>query len=143
MFISIYLPLIMRDWPPVILPRPLVAQDTCPGDLINGEWDYIQIDAFERENDHDWFSFNATAGVTYRIETGNLGPRADTTLELHDINCGSLLVQNDDIDWPDDLASRIIWTAPASGRYHILVRPYDWRVYGEGTDYTLLVRRES
>ncbi len=133
----------MRDWPPATLPRPLVAQDTCPGDLISGEWDYIQIDSFEHENDHDWFSFNATAGVTYRIETGNLGSSADTTLELHDINCGSLLVQNDDIHWPDNLASRIIWTAPASGRYHILVRPYDWRVYGEGTHYTLLVRRES
>jgi hypothetical protein len=132
----------MRDWTPVTLPRPLVAQATCPGDLINGEWDYIQIGTFERENDHDWFSFNATTGVTYRIETGNLGAHADTTLELHDINCGALLMQNDDIDWPDDLASRIFWTAPASGQYHILIRPYDWRVYGENTNYTLLIRRE-
>jgi len=138
----VYLPVVVRGWTPVPAPRPLVGADTCPGELINGEWDYVAQE-FEHENDADWFAFDATTGVTYRIETDDLGPRADTTLELHDRNCGALLAQSDDIHWPDNVASRIIWTAPASGRYHLSVRPYDWRVYGAGTNYTLLIERES
>ena len=138
----VYLPVVVRNWPPSPTPRSLEGRDTCPGELINGEWDYIRQE-FEHENDNDWFAFDAQAGVTYRIETGGLGSRADTTLELHNQNCGAILAQSDDIEWPDNLASRVIWTAPQSGRYHINVRPYDWRVYGTATDYTLLIKRES
>ena len=135
---QLYLPLMIRIPPP----HPLAGQDTCPGELINGEWDYI-LQNFDRPNDNNWFAFEASAGATYRIETGDLGPRADTTLELHAINCGAIITSSDDIHWPDNLASRIIWTAPAAGRYHILIRPYDWTVYGTGTNYTLLIKRET
>ncbi len=144
---SIHLPVVVRDWPPTPTPsptptpRPIAGRDTCPGEVLDATWDYVQ-QSFERENDNDWFAFDAAAGVTYRIETGDLGPRADTTLELHDIGCGALLAQHDDIHYPDNLASLILWTAPATGRYHVNVRPYNWTVYGSGTNYTLLIRRE-
>jgi hypothetical protein len=139
-----FLPIVMRNWPlqtPTPAPRPLVGHDTCPGELITATWDLIAQD-FDHENDNDWFAFDAREGTTYHIETGDLGPLADTTLELHDQNCGAIIAQSDDISYPDNLASRIIWTAPATGRYHINVRPYDWRVYGSGTNYTLLIEEQ-
>jgi len=63
-------------------------------------------------------------------------------LELYAPNCGALLAVNDDIQWPENVASRITWTAPSNDRYHIHIKPYDWRVYGIQTGYTLLIKRQ-
>ncbi len=130
---NVYLPIVVRNYP--LLP-PAEAPDSCPGVELAGN----RLSAgFEHENDNDWYSFAARAGEAFRIETTALGARVDTVIELHDQNCGALLAQGDDIDYPNNLASRIIWTAQASGRYYLNVRPYDWRVYGAGAEYTLLV----
>jgi len=131
----------MRGYPPA---PPVVqigdAPGTCPG--LSIALDTFYRDSFDGENDNDWFAFTAIAGQTYVLETGNLGPQADTLLALYAAtDCGTPLAENDDINYPHDVASRIVWTAPADGVYSALVRSYDWRVYGPGTDYTLRVTR--
>ena len=109
------------------------APNTCPGHSI--EVGHRYHEDWDEQNDEDWYAFQAVAGVTYTLQTSQLGARADTSLALYDTGCGVLLAENDDVSWPDDLSSRIVWTAPTDGVYHVLVRPYDWRVYGADTDY--------
>jgi len=126
----IFLPLVMRGYPPT---PPVVqigdAPGTCPG--LSIALDTFYRDSFDGENDNDWFAFTAVAGQTYVLETGNLGPQGDTLLALYAAtDCGTPLAENDDINYPHDVASRIVWTAPADGVYSALVRSYDWRVYG-------------
>ncbi len=139
----IFLPLVMRSYPPA---PPMVqvgdAPGTCPG--LSIALDTFYHDDFDWENDNDWFAFQAVVGLTYVLETGNLGPQGDTLLALFvATDCGMPLAENDDINYPHDVASRIVWTAPANGVYSVLVRSYDWRVYGPNTGYTLRVTRSS
>lgn len=60
-----------------------------------------------------------TAGRSYIIETFGLSANADTILTLR--SGGATLAENDDAD---GLASRIVFTAPATGAFEIGVRPY-------------------
>jgi hypothetical protein len=63
-------------------------------------------------------------------------------LYLYGGDCGTLLAENDDcVPGDPSSGSCITWQAPADGDYSILVRSYDWRVYGAGTQYTLNVAR--
>jgi len=139
----IFLPLVMRGYPPA---PPVVqvgdAPGTCPG--INIVLDTFYREDFDGENDNDCFAFTVIAGQTYVLETGNLGLQGDTLLALFAAtDCATPLAENDDINYPHDVASRLVWTAPANGIYSVLVRNYDWRVYGPDTGYTLRVTRES
>lgn len=135
----IYLPLVMRAYaptPPVV--QLVDAPGTCPGNTVTLGTFYH--DDFDGENDNDWFAFQAVAGQTYVLATGDLGPQGDTLLALYAANdCTTPLAENDDINYPRDVASRIVWTAPTNGVYSALVRSYDWRVYGPDTGYTLRV----
>ena len=57
--------------------------------------------------------------------TFNLVPDTDTVLRLFDTDGSTLLAYNDDDPGlPEPVASRIIWTAPATGTYFIMVRDY-------------------
>ena len=137
----IFLPLVMRGYPPAPpVVQVLDAPGTCPG--LSVELDTFYRDDFDGENDNDCFAFTAVAGQTYVLETGDLGAQGDTLLALYAANdCTTPLAENDDINYPHDVASRIVWTAPADGIYSALVRSYDWRVYGPGTEYTFRVTR--
>ena len=137
----IFLPLVMRGYPPAPAVMQVVdAPGTCPG--LSIALDTFYRDDFDGENDNDCFAFTAVAGQTYVLETGNLGPQGDTLLALYvATDCATTLAENDDINYPHDVASRIVWTAPANGVYSALVRSYDWRVYGPGTEYTFRVTR--
>jgi len=131
-----YLPLIARSYstqPPVELDD---APDACPGYAVEIGTPYR--DDFDQANDNDWYEFTAQAGVTYTLETYNLGEQADTVLALYDADCTTLLAENDDREIGDP-SSLIVWTPSASGTYHILVRSYDWTVYGEDTGYTFRI----
>lgn len=139
-----YLPVIFRNGSPttsIPSPRIVPSDDTCPGLLLNSTWDNAAPDWAE-EAQVGQFVFDAQPGVHYTIETGNLGPRADTVLELYAPNCSTLLVQNDDIHFPDNLASRINWMTTIPGRYHLKVRSYDWTAHGPGANYTLQIKGE-
>jgi len=88
---------------------------------------------FHIANDQDWVYFDAVNGVEYTITTSHLGSRTDTVLELYN-GSGTLLASNDDYS---GLASRIVWTATANGRFFVKVRQYSGSVYGANTDYRL------
>ena len=136
----VYLPLVLRVYSsgPVThelddAPNDCPGQTVVVGDLYRDDWDTW--------NDNDWYSFEAQAGQTYTLQTSDLEARADTILVLYGPGCVEELAENDDLSWPTDVASRIVWTAPAGGTYHAGVRSYDWRVYGADTGYTFGVSR--
>ncbi len=67
--------------------------------------------------DSDWMAFQATAGLSYTIETVGLGTHADTIICLYSSNEQELLC--DDENGAND-GSRIgAWQAPTDGRYFI------------------------
>jgi hypothetical protein len=88
----------------------------------------------------DWASFQAQAGVTYEIATSELDVFCDTVLELVAADGETVLAQDDDsgAGW----ASRILWTAPATGVYYARVGEYFGRT-GQDTGYLLGVSTSS
>jgi hypothetical protein len=69
--------------------------------------------------DDDWYSFPASSGSSYDVETLNLWSDADTILRLYD-DGGGQLGYSDDRDG-SDVSSYIDWTAPATETYFIQV----------------------
>ena len=136
-----YLPYLVQNWPPIHLLTD--APDNCPGHGPVQFTPHQYRDDFDHQSDQDWYILRATAGVTYTIQTSQLGPNSDTVLELYATDCATLLELHDDIHYPDNVASRITWYAPASGDYHIKVRHYNWTTYGPDTNYTLTIREEQ
>ena len=70
--------------------------------------------------DQDWFSFNGENGKTYTIETLNLVNSSDTVLQLYGTDGATLLATSDNIS-AANLASQIIYAAPADGKYYVRV----------------------
>jgi len=136
----VYLPLALHSYPPGPGLHPWAdAPDSCAAARLMVGGDTYQDD-FGTPNDNDWYQFPAVAGQSYRIATSALGARADTQLFLYAAgNCGTPIAENDDILYPVDISSQIVWTAPADGVYYILVRNWDWQVYGADTGYRLQV----
>jgi len=85
----------------------------------------------EVPGDNDWFSFVATTGTDYRLDT-TLGTLPDSLLVLVDTDGMISLGGNDDYVGKE---SRFYWTAPADGTYYLRASGFD----GSGT-YTLGVR---
>ena len=92
--------------------------------------------------DIDWFKVELEAGKTYRVDmkgstTGD-GTLGDPYLRgVYDAD-GTLVrgTFNDDADWPDDINSRVIFTASESGTFYVAAGARGQR---EGS-YTLSVR---
>ncbi len=121
-------------------PAPSIddAPDFCTlaADLATGQ---PYSNDFDHANDNDWFVFEATAGHTYTIATGNLGTRANTVLELWDDGCALRLAM--DIE-PTDPEAQIVWPAATGGQLRVNVRHHDWTIYGPDTDYSVTVEEE-
>ncbi|MEO0074431.1 MAG: SMP-30/gluconolactonase/LRE family protein, partial [candidate division WOR-3 bacterium] len=96
-----------------------------------------QVHNLHFAGDSDWVRFSATAGVSYTLETSDLGPGADTYLYLYDTDGATLLASND--DYGGTLASRIEWSAPADGTYFAVVRHWNPNAGGCGTAYKLIL----
>jgi hypothetical protein len=130
----VYLPLILHgsEGPISIEDAP----DTCPGVSIQVDAEYAED--FDHSNDNDWYWFGGSAGQTYTIETLGLESRADTVIYLYASDCSTLIAENDDRVGGDP-SSRIAWTPSSSGRYHVMVRSYDYNIYGPDTGYTIKV----
>ena len=84
-----------------------------------------QQHTFNTSNDVDYVSFAAEAGVEYTIETGNLGAGCDTIIYLYD-EAGVELDYDDDAS-DQTFASSIVWTAPSSGTYYVMIRDFGGR----------------
>ena len=76
-----------------------------------------------RVSEHQWFQFTAAAGNTYEIET-QLGTLSDSIISLIGTDRETIILENDDGERADGMASFIEWTCPADGTYYILVRGY-------------------
>ncbi len=131
----VYLPLILRHY-------PYDAPDTCPG------WSLAIAEPLAEDFDHladdDWYTFQATAGVSYTVRTENLDIHADTVITLYDGTCTTPLVSNDDLPYPSNSrASRVTWRAEQTGPLHVLVRSYDPAATGPQTGYSIAVYDES
>ena len=113
---------------------PIDASTLAPGD--------VQAHTFCGVGDRDWVTFYAEAGGTYTIETTDLNGLADTVLELRSGDGVLLLKSNDDIDYPVNLASRIIWQSPISGWYAAVVYQWGNRIAGDDVRYTLHLQAE-
>jgi hypothetical protein len=88
-------------------------------------------------DDQDWVKFWAWAGKRYVVQTGNLGWTGDTVLTLYDADGTTVLAENDDIAYPDNLASRVEWIAGRDGWLYARVRHYNGRIAGNAVTYTL------
>jgi len=95
--------------------HPRFASALSPGDRVTRSL---------TEADSDWFTFEARAGVTYIIETGDLQRGCDTCLELYD-QAGRVLASSDDVSAESgNFASRIEWTARTSGTVYVRAYPF-------------------
>jgi len=111
--------------------------DDIPADaqpIVLGETQHHNFDSL---SDQDWIKFTAQGGVTYTIQTSDLGPAADTYLYLYDTDGTTLLAAND--DYGGSLASQIEWSPPITDTYYVLVKHWNPNVSGCGTTYTLSV----
>ena len=88
------------------------ATPTTVGELMQGTVDY--------DGDRDVFTFKVEEGVFYKTDVG-LGTLPDSLLAIYDAD--GFVLANDD-DGGDSLASRIIWKAPSSGEYYVVVGGY-------------------
>ena len=68
----------------------------------------------------DWVEFDTCPGRNYTIETANLGPAADTILELFAPDCTTVLAADD--NGGGGFASRIDWTATGPGTHRARAR---------------------
>ncbi|HHW84926.1 MAG TPA: hypothetical protein GX400_01790 [Chloroflexi bacterium] len=113
---------------------PMDASTLAPGD--------VQAHTFCGAGDRDWVTFYAEAGGTYTIETADLNGLTDTVLELYSSDGVLMLASNDDIDYPVNLASRIVWQASVSGWYAASVRQWGDRIAGDDVRYMLLLQAD-
>ena len=108
---------------------PAQASEIAPGQS--------QAHNFCGVDDQDWVKFWAWAGKRYVVQTGNLGWTGDTVLTLYDADGTTVLAENDDIAYPDNLASRVEWIAGRDGWLYARVRHYNGRIAGNAVTYTL------
>ena len=124
-------------------------------DAIEGADSYEPDDSFARANsiatdgtyqthtfhvtaDLDYVSFSAQEGVEYTIETGDLEGECDTEIYLYDEDGTELDYDDDGAD--ESVASRLVWTAPSSGTYYVLIEEYQGRA-GPDVGYRIWVTR--
>ncbi|HEY6565216.1 MAG TPA: PPC domain-containing protein, partial [Pirellulaceae bacterium] len=87
--------------------------------------------------DVDWFRVTAEGGGTYSFET-SLGSLGDSVLALF-ASDGTTQLAFDDDSGPG-LASRIRWTAPATGTYYVRAQAFN---NGDSGSYALRIERLS
>lgn len=86
--------------------------------------------------DGDWIRFDATAGITYTLETLNLGSKADTILCLYDASGAEIRCDDDS---GADKASRLLYQSATNATFYLKVRDRDPEVAGSDTQYEVQV----
>jgi hypothetical protein len=91
------------------------VQDPSPGDFNTTGLE--KHHTYYPAGDVDYVAFNAVAGNTYVLETVNLTNGADTILDLLAPDGKQVLATSD--DHAQMKSSRIVWTAPYSGKFYL------------------------
>lgn len=89
------------------------------------------------ESDIDWFRLKVNARRTYRFKT-ELRSLEDSVLRLFDRDGQSVLLENDDVDFPDR-SSFLEWTAATTGVRYLQISGFDGLI---GT-YTLITEADA
>jgi len=87
--------------------------------------------------DEDWISFEVQQGITYTVQTLNLGERADTVIYLYDERGAELAF--DDDGGKESWASRLQWTALEGGILYVKVVDWIQTSSGPGTGYDVIL----
>ncbi len=90
---------------------------------------------FDIAGDEDWTTFTAEAGQTYTIRTEALAAGVDTVLQVFAGDRVTELAADD--NGAGGKASRLVWTAPESGVYHVRVSSAADGAYGCDSGYDL------
>jgi len=93
------------------------------------------------EGDRDYLFFQATADNAYTIQTLDLGSEIDTIIYLLDGDEQELARNDDGTEEP--LASLIVWIAPSSGTYYIMVRDLAEDSSGADATYSISVTESA
>ncbi len=101
----------------------------------------LQTHNLHVEGDRDYVSFIAEAGTGYSIETLNLGSDIDTIIYLYDSQENELALDDDSGEETWD--SRILWIAPSSGTYYVMIRDLGEDSAGADVTYSLRVKAEG
>ncbi len=101
--------------------------------VVNGA---VQDHTFHQQADADWAWFDATAGVSYILETRNTGARANSVIEAY-ATCTAPPTSGGRSFGP---GYTISFTAATTGRYYLKVYNHDPAAFGADTGYTLSVR---
>jgi hypothetical protein len=113
-----------------------------PDDSVNQATLLTTDGMFLRHNSHaqadeDWVRFFAAAGEELVIRAENLGVRSDLVITLFDTDGNQILVAQ---DGPLAYQSEeIFWLVPADGTYFLRVNQFDPAVFGEETDFDLVI----
>jgi hypothetical protein len=100
-----------------------------------------QSHTLDPPGDHDYLSFEVEAGMSYTVETGNLGLACDTVLVMYDED-GTKLADDDD-GGEQELASRLSWTAREDGLLFIEVKSFDEEAQAGNTEYDIWVSKSE
>jgi hypothetical protein len=93
------------------------------------------------EGDQDYLCFEASGGNAYTMETQDLRGDIDPIMYLYDSE-EQELAHNDDGS-AETLAPRIVWVAPSSGRYYVMVRDLGGDSTGIDANYSITVRESA
>ena len=96
-----------------------------------------QSHTFCGAGDEDWVAIWMEKGGQYTVATGDLAEHTDTVLTLYAGDGVTMLAENDDIDFPTNLASQIMWRAEVTGWHYARVRHWDAQVAGDAVNYVL------
>ena len=97
----------------------------------------LQSHTFCGAGDEDWVAIWMETGGQYTVATSDLAEHTDTVLTLYAGDGVTVLAENDDIDYPTNLASQITWRAEATGWHYARVRHWDAQVAGNAVSYAL------
>ena len=98
-----------------------------------------QLHNFHAKGDQDWVMFYGIEDEPYAIQTYDLGANCNTVIRIYDTDRTTLLVErNDKSDGGEELLS---WSCPADGTYFVQIIQYDSSVYGDDTEYSLIIFR--
>ena len=87
--------------------------------------------------DEDWISFEVQQGITYVVQTLNLGVDADTVIYLYDVQGNELAF--DDDGGEEAWASRLEWMPLESGILYVKVEDWLQGSSGPGTRYEVTI----
>lgn len=88
---------------------------------ILGDGPHGPAPAGDGSNDFDFYKVTAAAGET--IVGSTAGSDADTVAVIY-TNAGEIVAAHDDVSFPADLTSRVVYEAPTAGDYYVLIAGY-------------------